>query len=148
MKKTILTIAVALMTASSAQASFFAVSCSTASGGITHISGHIFSTTVTKYENHKKVRTTLSYEDEVLFEETGESVMLEEIENVSCQFGSWEKTYAVKAKLTKKGGFSDDILGAKNGVIETIFLCKQEVSSMLAPNENCKDSGDLNELPL
>lgn len=142
MKTIILTLAGILISASSAQASFYSISCSTASGETTHVMGHINKTVVTKY-THKPTwseeRIDMTGND-VRFEELAEQNLLDSYSSNKCGIAEWGKTYTVKAMLFLESGvFEDTIGGAKDGVIEDFFICEEYGNSMAMSDPNDPD---------
>jgi hypothetical protein len=125
-----------------AQASYFEISCSTASGDTKHVTGHRFETVITtrSYEPiWTEVRENISDKD-VVFEETAVRTVLNEYSQSKCGMASWGSTYVVKAKLfIENEAFGDSVGGAQNGVIEDFFICEEFGNSEIMIDPNSKD---------
>ncbi len=142
MKKIILTTLGTLVFISSAQASFFVTSCSTASGDTTHVSGHSWETTITvrSYEPvYSKVQVDVTNKNPI-FEQLSEPVMINSYSTNKCGMTEWGSTTVVKAKLSLEGeAFGDSVGGAKDGVIEDYFICEEYGNSMAVYDPNDPD---------
>ena len=124
-----------------AQASYFEVSCSTASGDTKHVNGHRWETIITT-RSYEPIRTVVRMDitdKEVVFEEIGQKTMLSQSSQNKCGMATWDSTYVIKAKLyIENEPFGDSVSDASHGVIEDYFICKESGNSMSMPDPNEK----------
>lgn len=137
MKTLILTIIASMTFTNAAQASYFDITCSTASGETTHVSGHRWKTVITKHSYEPvwtEVRVDIT-EKEVRFEQLEEPTVLHSYSSNKCGMSTWGSTYTVKAKLyVENEAFDDNVGGARDGVITDFFICEESGNSM-GPND-------------
>ena len=132
MKKLIIATMIAL-TSPLAQASSFYISCSTADGKITNVSGHAWETVVSYYDWDLRKKIRVEVEDAHL-EVTEKLQTIERKQSQSeCTepgqpgWATSEETYVMKGRLILPDNASDklkEIVGTK----DMIFLCKDEYS--------------------
>jgi len=147
MKKTILTLIATFMTLNSAQASFYVIECSTASGNTTYVTGHNSKAKVTQIDWRPYKETIVDITNlDVNFEEIGERTEISSHSSSKCGISTWSSHYAVKAKMSVEGSkFSSNVADSIDGVIEKTFLCEESGNSMmLVTEEELKADPDCN----